>query len=215
MRLMPPTSRFRILGIGTTLILVAGLATAAIGGTADTIDRSNIAPGDGEASEHPVTKLAVPNATAEAIDEAEMTITARVERSDGLDRTLLPPTVTAVLDVMPDGLEPVDHRSEPGREELLFAAADGSVVTVWWQAVTADVTNLVAGEGTTAASLSDGGSYTVRDTSPAFIQILVTRPGLVLSVVAEKNPAVPSSVVTIDREEAVSIADAALTALGN
>jgi len=73
----------------------------------------------------------------------------------------------------------------------------------------------VAEEGTTAASLSDGGSYTVRDTSPAFIQILVTRPGLVLSVVAEKNPAVPSSVVTIDREEAVSIADAALTALGN
>jgi len=86
------------------------------------------------------------------------------------------------------------------------------VVTVWWQAVTADVTGLVAEEGTTA--LSDGGSLTIRDTSPAFIQILATRPGLVVSVVAEKNPYSGSSVPDIDRATAIALTDAALAALG-
>ncbi len=58
------------------------------------------------------------------------------------------------------------------------------------------------------------GIVAVRDTSPAFIQILVTRPGLVVSVVAEKNPYGGAAGPDIDRATAISLADATLTALG-
>ncbi len=212
MRVIPSTTWRRTLGFGAVVALLALVGTAAIGGNADTIDRSTVARGEDEAPEQPVAELVVPDAAP--VVEADMSLTARLEKAGGLDRSLLPAEAAAVLDAMPAELSPVDHRSEPGREELLFRTPGGGVVTVWWQAVTADVTGLVAGEGTPGGALSDGGSYTVRDTSPAFIQILVTRPGLVVSVVAEKNPYGGSAGPDIDRATAISLADATLTALG-